>query len=219
MVEIGLPILDATVFNIFSNTDTSFIFFLVATSEDQQTRKDALPYANAEVIGVPEIADSFIDEWEYKTEGRLELRTRIYDAKLIKAISDLWTDRAVFYKNCKNDFISNLIARGVESLMLEDKNVSQAMRVDTILNRLDKIEENTISNGGEIVERLKVLYMRHLENYELLSKIDKKLFPTIEELELRRKGYDSEQVEYMKSDSELRKRIESISDKYRTQLS
>ena len=53
----------------------------------------------------------------------------------------------------------------------------------------------------------------------MLSKIDKKLFPTIEELNLRRKGYDSEQVEYMKSDSELRKRLESISDKYRTQLS
>lgn len=156
---------------------------------------------------------------KYKTEGRLELRTRIYDAKLIKAISDLWTDRAVFYKNCKNDFISDLIARGVESLMLEDKNISQAMRVDTILNRLDKIEENTMSNSGDILELLKVLYMRHLENYELLSKIDKKLFPTIEELELRRKGYDSEQVEYMKSDSDLRKRLEGITDKYRTQLS
>ena len=156
---------------------------------------------------------------KYKTEGRLELRTRIYDTKLIKEISDLWTDRAVFYKNCKNDFICDLIARGVESLMLEDKNASQAMRVDTILNRLDKIEENSISNGGEIMELLKVLYMRHLENYELLSKIDKKLFPTIEELDLRRKGYNSEQVEYLKSDSELRKRLESISDKYRTQLS
>ena len=153
---------------------------------------------------------------KYKTEGRMELRTRIYDAKLIKAISDLWTNRAVFYKNCKNDFISDLIARGVEYLMLEDKNVSQAMRVDTILNRLDKIEENTISNGGEIIELLKVLYMRHLENYELLSKINKKLFPTIEELNLRRKGYNSEQVEYMKSDSDLRKRLDGISDKYRT---
>ena len=149
---------------------------------------------------------------KYKTEDRLELRTRIYDAKLIKAISDLWTDRAVFYKNCKNDFISDLIARGVESLMLEDKNVSQAMRVDTILNRLDKIEENTMSNSGDILELL-------IENYELLSKIDKKLFPTIEELNLRRKGYDSEQVEYLKSDSDLRKRLEGISDKYRTQLS
>ena len=42
---------------------------------------------------------------KYKTEGRLELRTRIYDAKLIKAISDLWSERAVFYKNCKNDLI------------------------------------------------------------------------------------------------------------------
>ena len=156
---------------------------------------------------------------KYKTEGRMELRTRIYDAKLIKEISDLWTDRAVFYKNCKNDFISDLIARGVESLMLEDKNISQAMRVDTILNRLDKIEENTMSNNGDVLDLLKVLYMRHLENYELLSKIDKKLFSTIEELNLRRKGYDSEQVEYMKSDSDLRKRLESISDKYRTQLS
>ena len=156
---------------------------------------------------------------KYKTEGRMELRTRIYDAKLIKAISDLWIDRAVFYKNCKNDFICDLIARGVESLMLEDKNDSQAMRVDTILNRLDKIEENTSNNSSNILELLKVLYMRHLENYELLSRIDKKLFPTIEELNLRRKGYNSEQVEYMKSDSELRKRLESISDKYRTQLS
>lgn len=156
---------------------------------------------------------------KYKTEGRMELRTRIYDAKLIKAISDLWTGRAVFYKNCKNDFICDLIARGVASLMLEDKNISQAMRVDTILNRLDKIEENTSNNSGDILELLKVLYMRHLENYELLSKIDKKLFPTIEELELRRKGYDSEQVEYMRLDSDLRKRIEGISDKYRTQLS
>ena len=156
---------------------------------------------------------------KYKTEGRMELRTRIYDAKLIKAISDLWTDRAVFYKNCKNDFISDLITRGVESLMLEDKNISQAMRVDTILNRLDKIEENTMSNSGDILELLKVLYMRHLENYELLSKIDKKLFPTIEELDLRRKGYNSEQVEYLKSDSELHKRLESITDKYRVELS
>lgn len=103
--------------------------------------------------------------------------------------------------------------------MLEDKNISQAMRVDTILNRLDKIEENTMSNSGDILELLKVLYIRHLENYELLSKIDKKLFPTMEELELRRNGYTSEQVEYMKSDSDLRKRLESISDKYRTQLS
>ncbi len=156
---------------------------------------------------------------KYETDSRLELRTRIYDAKLIKAISDLWADRAVFYKNCKNDFISDLIARGVESLMLEDKNISQAMRVDTILNRLDKIEENSISNGGEIIELLKVLYIRHLENYELLSKIDKKLLPAIEELELRRKGCNSEQVEYLKSDSELRKRLESITDKYRVELS
>lgn len=66
--------------------------------------------------------------------------------------------------------------------MLEDKNISQAMRVDTILNRLDKIEENSISNGGEIIGLLKVLYMRHLENYELLSKIDKNFFPQLKNL-------------------------------------
>lgn len=160
-----------------------------------------------------------ITKKRFKTVGVLELRTRIYDSKMIKAISDLWINRAGMYRNCKNDFINDLISRGIEALMLEEENEMQATRVDTILNRLDKIEENTISNGGEIVELLKVLYMRHLENYELLSKIDKKLFPTIEELELRRKGYDAEQVEYMKSDSELRKRLESISDKYKTQLS
>ena len=41
----------------------------------------------------------------------------------------------------------------------------------------------------------------------------------MEELNLRRKGYTSEQVEYMKLDSDLYKRLEGISDKYRTQLS
>ncbi|MBP3442471.1 MAG: hypothetical protein J6L62_06665 [Clostridia bacterium] len=68
------PIIGKIVLALFSVAFIVFlgfiVFFLVATSEDQQTRKDALPYANAEVIGVPEIADSFIDEWEYKTEGR-----------------------------------------------------------------------------------------------------------------------------------------------------
>ena len=60
--------------------------------------------------------------------------------------------------------------------MFEDKNVSQAMRVGRILNRLDKIEEKTISNGREILELLTLLYVRHLENYELLSKMDKNFF-------------------------------------------
>lgn len=34
----------------------------------------------------------------YKTGGKMELRTRIYDVKLIKWISDLWTARSVFYQ-------------------------------------------------------------------------------------------------------------------------
>ena len=72
------------------------------------------------------------------------------------------------------------------------------------------MKKNTSNNSGDILELLKVLYMRHLENYELLSKIDKKLFLSIEELDLRRKGYNSEQVEYRKSDNELRKRLESL---------
>ena len=41
----------------------------------------------------------------------------------------------------KIDFIIDLIVRRIESFMLEDKNISQAMSGDTILNRLDKIEK------------------------------------------------------------------------------
>ena len=118
---------------------------------------------------------------------------------------------------CENGFIEHFeITSSNETRKGSTKKIDQFLFNKDIIT---KIEENTMSNSGEIIELLNVLYMRHLENYELLSKIDKKLFPTIEELNLRRKGYNSEQVEYMKSDSELRKRLESISDKYRTQLS
>ena len=88
-----------------------------------------------------------ITKKRFKTVGVLELRTRIYDSKMIKAINDLWINRAGMYRNCKNDFINDLISRGIESLMLDEQNAEQATRVDTILNRLDKIEVLTAHNS------------------------------------------------------------------------
>ena len=113
-----------------------------------------------------------ITKKRFKTVGVLELRTRIYDSKMIKAISDLWINRAEMYRNCKNDFINNLISRGIEALMLEEENEMQATRVDTILNRLDKIEVLTGDNANFVRDVMQALYMQNKANYELLTKIN-----------------------------------------------
>ena len=113
-----------------------------------------------------------ITKKRFKTVGVLEMRTRIYDSKLIKAISDLWINRASMYRNCKNDFINDLISRGIESLILEEQNGMQATRVDTILNRLDKIEVLTGENADFIKDIMKALYVQNKANYELLTKIN-----------------------------------------------
>ena len=113
-----------------------------------------------------------ITKKRFKTVGILELRTRIYDSKMIKAISDLWINRAGLYRNCKNDFINDLISRGIESLMLEEENEIQATRVDTILNRLDKIEVMTGDNANFVRDVMQALYMQNKANYELLTKIN-----------------------------------------------
>ena len=113
-----------------------------------------------------------ITKKRFKTVGVLELRTRIYDFKMIKAISDLWINRAGMYRNCKNDFINDLISRGIEALMLEEKNEMQATRVGTILNRLDKIEVLTGDNANFVREIMQALYLQNKANYELLTKIN-----------------------------------------------
>ena len=113
-----------------------------------------------------------ITKKRFKTVGVLELRTRIYDSKMIKAISDLWINRAGMYRNCKNDFINDLISRGIEALMLEEENEMQATRVDTILNRLDKIEVLTGDNANFVRDVLQALYLQNKANYELLTKIN-----------------------------------------------
>ena len=113
-----------------------------------------------------------ITKKRFKTVGVLELRTRIYDSKMIKAISDLWINRASMYRNCKNDFINDLISRGIEALMLEEENEMQATRVDTILNRLDKIEVLTGDNANFVREVMQALYLQNKANYELLTKIN-----------------------------------------------
>ena len=113
-----------------------------------------------------------ITKKRFKTVGVLELRTRIYDSKMIKAISDLWINRAGMYRNCKNDFINDLISRGIEALMLEEENEMQATRVDTILNRLDKIEVLTGDNSNFVRDVMQALYMQTKANYELLTKIN-----------------------------------------------
>ena len=112
-----------------------------------------------------------ITKKRFKTVGVLELRTRIYDSKMIKAISDLWINRAGLYRNCKNDFINDLISRGIETLMLEEENEMQATRVGTILNRLDKIEVLTGDNANFVREVMQALYFQNKANYELLTKI------------------------------------------------
>ena len=113
-----------------------------------------------------------ITKKRFKTVGVLELRTRIYDSKMIKAISDLWINRAGMYRNCKNDFINDLISRGIEALMFEEENEMQATRFDTILNRLDKIEVLTGENANFVRDVMQALYMQNKANYELLTKIN-----------------------------------------------
>lgn len=113
-----------------------------------------------------------ITKKRFKTVGVLEMRTRIYDSKLIKAISDLWINRASMYRNCKNDFINDLISRGIEALILEGENEMQATRVDTILNRLDKIEVLTGDNSNFVKDVMQALYMQNKANYKLLTKIN-----------------------------------------------
>ena len=113
-----------------------------------------------------------ITKKRFKTVDVLELRTRIYDSKIIKAISDLWINRAEMYRNCKNDFINDLISRGIESLMLDEENAEQATRVDTILNKLDKIDVLTGDNANFVRDVMQALYMQNKANYELLTKIN-----------------------------------------------
>lgn len=113
-----------------------------------------------------------ITKKRFKTVGVLEMRTRIYDSKLIKAISELWINRAGMYRNCKNDFINDLISCGIEALMLEEQNEMRATRVDTIINRLDKIEVLTGENADFIKDIMKTLYVQNKANYELLTKIN-----------------------------------------------
>ena len=113
-----------------------------------------------------------ITKKRFKTVGVLELRTRIYDSKMIKVLSDLWINRAEMYRNCKNDFINDLISRGIEALKLEEENEMQATRVGTILNRLDKIEVLTGDNANFVRDVMQALYMQNKANYELLTKIN-----------------------------------------------
>ena len=117
-----------------------------------------------------------ITKKRFKTVGVLELRTRIYDSKIIKMISDLWINRAGMYRNCKNDFIKDLISRGIEALMFEEENEMQATRVDTILNRLDKIEVLTGENANFVRDVMQALYMQNNANYELLTKINDSVY-------------------------------------------
>lgn len=111
-----------------------------------------------------------ITKKRFKTVGVLELRTRIFDSKMVKAIGDLWINRAGMYRNCKNDFINDLISCGLEALMLEEENEMQATRVDTILNRLDKIEVLMGNNANFVRDVVQGLYMQNKSNYELLTK-------------------------------------------------
>ena len=144
-----------------------------------------------------------ITKKRFKTVGILELRTRIYDSKMIKAISDLWINRAGLYRNCKNDFINDLISRGIEALMLEAENEMQATRVDTILNRLDKIEVLTDENANFVRDVMQALYMQNKANYELLTKINDSVGKPsyLENFNINKGGGSA--LEYLRENKEL----------------
>ena len=56
-------------------------------------------------------------------------------------------------------------------LDLEDKNISQSMRVDTITNRLDKLEVLTSNNLIYMQNMFNMLYVQNKINYTLLTRL------------------------------------------------
>lgn len=112
-----------------------------------------------------------ITKKKFKTDRVLELRTRVYNSNTIEAISELWDKHASWCKNSKNEFINDLITRGIESMQLEEKNISEAMRTDTILNRLDKIEVLSKENREYIKAMFNVVYVQNKINQTLLKRL------------------------------------------------
>lgn len=108
---------------------------------------------------------------KFNTDKVLELRTRIYNSHTLENLNELWQKHSQLYGNNKNEFINDLITRGIEMLDLEDKNISQSMRVDTITNRLDKLEVLTSNNLTYTQNMFNMMYVQNKINYTLLTRL------------------------------------------------
>lgn len=108
---------------------------------------------------------------ELKKEGVLELRTRVYNQNTVEAINELWDKHARWCRNNKNEFINELLYRGTESWLLEERNIAEAMWVDTILNRLDKIEAKLKHNQDYLAIMFQQLYVQNQINYTILTRL------------------------------------------------
>lgn len=108
---------------------------------------------------------------KFNTDRVLELRTRIYNSHTLENLNELWQKHSQLYGNNKNEFINDLITRGIEMLELEDKNISQSMRVDTITNRLDKLDVLTSNNLIYMQNMFNMLYVQNKINYTLLTRL------------------------------------------------
>lgn len=128
---------------------------------------------------------------KFNTDKILELRTRVYNARTIEDLNELWQTHSGIYGNNKNEFINDLILRGIEMLKMEDKNISESMRVDTITNRLDKLEILENKNLTYMQNMFNMLYVQNKINYVILTRLYYIIFKLDCAKHLNRDTYDS----------------------------
>lgn len=144
---------------------------------------------------------------KFKSDGILELRTWVYNPNVIEAISDLWGKHAKWCRNNKNEFINDLILRGVESLQLEERNNSEAMRVDTILNRLDNIQASSRNSKEYMRAMFNTLYVQNKINQTLLTRLYHIVFRLSCAEGLNADIYDTGALDFLRCEDKLYKQF------------
>lgn len=140
---------------------------------------------------------------KFNTDKILELRTRVYNARTMEDLNELWQTHSELYGNNKNEFINDLISRGIEMLKMEDKNISESMRVDTITNRLDKLEILENKNLAYMQNMFNMLYVQNKINYVVLTRLYYMIFKLDCAKHLNRETYDSGALDGLDEEANL----------------
>lgn len=139
----------------------------------------------------------------FNTDKILELRTRIYNSKTLEELNDLWQKHSELYGNNKNEFVNDLISRGIEMLKMEDENISQSMRVDTITNRLDKLEVASSNTSTYMQTMFNMMYVQNKINFTLLTRLYNIIFRLECAGNLNSEIYDTGALDCLKCEAKL----------------